>query len=97
MEPETLEGLRRQLDDAEANLLASVPADMEWSTHDNTEVFRWVLHNRALAIHGPAAETLIDDVPPLALRHEAAALAVSRLQRHRRRPGLSTQWVGPTA
>jgi hypothetical protein len=23
--------------------------EMEWSTHDNTEVFRWVLHRRALA------------------------------------------------
>lgn len=54
--------------------------DMEWSTHDNTEVFRWVLHNRALVIHGPAAATLIDDVPSLLLRHEAAALAVGRMQ-----------------
>jgi hypothetical protein len=54
--------------------------DMEWSTHDNTEVFRWVLHNRALTIQGLAAATLIEDVPPLVLRHSAAALAVTRMQ-----------------
>ena len=54
--------------------------DMEWSTHDNTEVFRWVLRNRALTIHGPGAAALIDDVPPLVLRQEAAALAVRRMQ-----------------
>lgn len=54
--------------------------EMEWSAHDNTEVFRWVLRNRALAIHGPASATLIDDVPPLVLRQEAAALAVRRRQ-----------------
>lgn len=53
--------------------------DMEWSTHDNTEVFRWVLRNRALGIRGPAAATLIDDVPSLALRREAASLAVRRM------------------
>lgn len=54
--------------------------DMEWSTHDNTEVFRWVLHNRALRIRGPAPATLIAPVPALALRQEAAALAVSRAE-----------------
>jgi Domain of unknown function (DUF4111) len=54
--------------------------DMEWSSHDNTEVFRWVLHHRALAIFGPSAATLVDDVPPQALRQEAAALAVRRRQ-----------------
>lgn len=54
--------------------------DMEWSAHDNTEVFRWVLHNAAPAVSGPPAATLIDDVPPMALRHEAAALAVRRME-----------------
>jgi len=29
---------------------------------------------------GPAAATLIDDVPPLVLRLEAAALAATRMQ-----------------
>lgn len=53
--------------------------DMEWSAHDNTEVFRWVLHKRALAIRGPSAATLVDDVPAQILRHEAAALAVRRM------------------
>jgi hypothetical protein len=54
--------------------------DMEWSTHDNTEVFRWVLYNRALSICGPAPATLIDEVPPWALRDEAASLAVRRAE-----------------
>jgi hypothetical protein len=54
--------------------------DMEWSTHDNTEVFRWVLYNRALSVRGPAPATLIHQVPPQALREEAASLAIRRAQ-----------------
>jgi hypothetical protein len=53
--------------------------DMEWSSHDNTEVFRWLLRNRAVTIHGQTAATLIDDVPSRVLRREAAALAVRRM------------------
>lgn len=83
-----LEGSYASLDDLRKRADPSTPwlyvdngnRDMEWSTHDNTEVFRWVLHNRALTIHGLAAAALIDDVPPLVLRHEAAALAVTRMQ-----------------
>lgn len=83
-----LEGSYASLDDLKKRADQSVPwlyvdngnRDMEWSSHDNTEVFRWVLHNRAIAVHGPPAATLIDAVPPLALRHEAAALALSRTQ-----------------
>ncbi len=54
--------------------------EMEWSPHDNTEVFRWVLHHRALTIRGPAAGSVVDEVPPLVLRGEAAVLAVTRMQ-----------------
>jgi hypothetical protein len=54
--------------------------DMAWSAHDNTEVFRWMLHNRAISISGPAGATLLDTVPPLVLRQEAAALAVTRMR-----------------
>ncbi len=54
--------------------------DMEWSAHDNTEVFRWMLHNRAITISGPATAGLLDTVPPLVLRQEAAALAVTRMR-----------------
>lgn len=83
-----LEGSYASLDDLRKRADPSTPwlyvdngnRDMEWSTHDNTEVFRWVLHNRAPAIRGPAAATLIDDVPPVVLRQEAAALAVIRRQ-----------------
>jgi hypothetical protein len=37
--------------------------EMEWSAHDNTEVFRWVLHHRAVAVQGPPAASLVEDVP----------------------------------
>jgi predicted nucleotidyltransferase len=81
-----LEGSYAGLDDLRQRADPSMPwlyvdngnRDMEWSTHDNTEVFRWVLRNRAPAIHGPPAAALIDDVPPPVLRREAAALAVRR-------------------
>lgn len=52
--------------------------EMEWSTHDNNEVFRWVLRNRALVIAGPAPVTLISPVPTDVMRREAVALGVSR-------------------
>jgi hypothetical protein len=54
--------------------------EMEWSPHDNTELFRWVLHHRAPTIRGRAAGTLTDDVPPQLLRREAAALALTRMR-----------------
>ncbi|EON24259.1 hypothetical protein CF8_1735 [Nocardioides sp. CF8] len=52
--------------------------EMELSTHDNTETFRWVLKNRGLAITGPPAESLLNHVPTQVLRAEAAELAVQR-------------------
>ncbi len=81
-----LEGSYASLADLRARADPGVPwlyvdngnRDMEWSAHDNTEVFRWVLHHRALTVTGPAASTVVDDVPPLVLRHEAATLAVRR-------------------
>jgi Domain of unknown function (DUF4111) len=81
-----LEGSYASLDDLQARAdphsswlyVDNGDRDMEWSTHDNTGVFRWVLHNRALSICGPAPATLIDQVPHLVLRHEAASLAVRR-------------------
>jgi hypothetical protein len=83
-----LEGSYASLDDLHQRADPGTPwlyvdngnRDMEWSPHDNTEVFRWVLHNRAMTVRGPAAATLIDDVPPRVLRHEAAALADRRSQ-----------------
>lgn len=52
--------------------------EMEPSTHDNTETFRWILKNRGLVITGPPADSLLPEVPTQALRDEAAALAVQR-------------------
>ncbi|MEI2810918.1 MAG: aminoglycoside adenylyltransferase domain-containing protein [Nocardioides sp.] len=52
--------------------------EMEPSTHDNTETFRWILKNRGLVITGPPADSLLPQVPTQALRDEAAALAVQR-------------------
>jgi Domain of unknown function (DUF4111) len=77
----SLDDLRERADPGTAWLYVdNGNRDMEWSTHDNTEVFRWLLHHRAIPVHGPAPATLVDEVPPLALRHEAAALALSRRQ-----------------
>jgi hypothetical protein len=83
-----LEGSYASVDDLRRRADASTPwlfvdngdRHLQWSTHDNTEVFRWVLHNRALTIRGRPAATLVDDVPPLILRREAVALAVTRMQ-----------------
>jgi hypothetical protein len=83
-----LEGSYASLDELRHRADASTPwlyvdngsCVMEWSKHDNTEVLRWVLHNRALTIHGPAAATLVDDVPPLILRQEIAGVAITRTQ-----------------
>lgn len=52
--------------------------EMELSTHDNTETFRWVLKNRGMVITGPLADSLLPAIPTQALRDEAAALAVQR-------------------
>jgi predicted nucleotidyltransferase len=83
-----LEGSYASLDDLRQRADPGTPwlyvdngsRDMEWSAHDNTELFRWVLHERAMTILGPPPESIVDDVPPLVLRHEAAALAVSRMR-----------------
>ena len=52
--------------------------EMELSAHDNTEVFRWVLKNRALAVAGPDASSLLPHVPPQAIRDESARQATNR-------------------
>ncbi len=52
--------------------------EMEWSTHDNNEIFRWVLRHRALTIAGPSPDTLLEDVPSEVVRREAVSLGVNR-------------------
>jgi predicted nucleotidyltransferase len=42
--------------------------EMQWSTHCNTEVARWSLRERGITLAGPAPKTLVDPVPPSALR-----------------------------
>lgn len=54
--------------------------EMEWSTHDNNEIFRWVLRHRALTIAGPPPATLLDEVPSDVIRREAVSLGVSRAE-----------------
>ena len=54
--------------------------EMEWSTHDNNEIFRWVLLNRALIIAGPEPATMLDEVPSEVVRREAVTLGVSRAE-----------------
>ncbi|MEI2714725.1 MAG: aminoglycoside adenylyltransferase domain-containing protein [Nocardioides sp.] len=70
--------------------------EMEWSTHDNTEVFRWVLRNRGLTISGRSATSLIGDVPLVALRSEVARLAQSRAREAFEDPDyLANAWGQP--
>jgi hypothetical protein len=77
----SLDDLRRRADPRTPWLYVDNGSrDMEWSTHDNTEVFRWVLHHRALTVQGLPAATLIEDVPPLVLRRSAADLAITRMK-----------------
>jgi predicted nucleotidyltransferase len=53
--------------------------NMEWSSHDNTEVSRWVLKNRAITIAGVPAADVVPDVPSQVLRDEATSFAVARM------------------
>ena len=74
-----LDHLRARADPAQSWLYVdNGQREMQWSTHDNTETFRWVLKNRGLVITGPPAASLLPDVPTNALRAEAAELAVRR-------------------
>ncbi|HXH78561.1 aminoglycoside adenylyltransferase domain-containing protein [Nocardioides sp.] len=52
--------------------------EMELSTHDNTEVFRWVLKHHAVVVSGAVGGSLVPQVPDSAVRDEAARLAVER-------------------
>jgi hypothetical protein len=42
--------------------------EMQWSTHCNTEVVRWSLRECGVTLTGPDPKTLVDPVPPEALR-----------------------------
>ena len=101
---QVLEGSWATVDELRARAEPSTPwlyvdngqREMEWSTHDNTEVFRWVLRNRALTVSGPAPATLVDDVPPQALRAEAAVVAGERRRAALADPGyLANAWGQP--
>jgi Domain of unknown function (DUF4111) len=41
---------------------------MEWATHCNTEVTRWLLREHGVALAGPPPKSLVDKVPPAVLR-----------------------------
>jgi hypothetical protein len=41
---------------------------MEWSTHCNTEVVRWILREHGVTLAGPSPEDLVDEVDPDVLR-----------------------------
>jgi hypothetical protein len=99
-----LEGSYASLDDLRKRADPSTPwlyvdngnRAMEWSAHDNTEVFRWVLRHRALTIHGPPAAELVGEVPERILRKESARVAVTRMQDIADDPGyLRNAWAQP--
>ena len=43
-------------------------SEMQYSTHCNSEVVRWSLRECGITIEGPDPKTLVDEVPPEALR-----------------------------
>jgi len=80
---ELLEGSYVPDDDVRRPATTDVDRDRWWyldngsrelvlSDHDNTAVTRWVLRERAITLAGPRPWTLLDPVPPDALRQEAA-------------------------
>ncbi|MCU1589634.1 MAG: hypothetical protein JWP11_890 [Frankiales bacterium] len=42
--------------------------EMSWSTHCNSEVARWITRERGITLAGPGPQSVIDVVPPSALR-----------------------------
>ncbi len=42
--------------------------EMQWSTHCNTEVVRWILRERGITLVGPDPRTLVEEVPGDLLR-----------------------------
>jgi hypothetical protein len=60
--------------------------EMEWSTHCNTEVVRWVLREHGLTLAGPDPKALVDEVQPDVLR------ARMRQEVHDFLPGMLT-WI----
>jgi spermidine synthase len=60
---------------------------MEWSTHCNTEVVRWVLREHGATLAGPSPRDLVDEVDPDVLRTRMREEARDFL------PGMLT-WIG---
>jgi hypothetical protein len=62
-------------------------SQMEWSTHCNTEVVRWVLREHGVTLAGPDPKELVDEVAPDVLRAKMRKEAKDFL------PGMLT-WIG---
>jgi Domain of unknown function (DUF4111) len=45
--------------------------ELTWGTHCNSAHCRWILRHHGITIDGPPASSLVDEVPPQALRDEA--------------------------
>lgn len=70
--------------------------EMTWSDHDNQHHTRWVLRERGIAVTGPAPSSLLDAVPPAALRAEAVGVARSLGEWiENDRGGLADAWAQP--
>jgi hypothetical protein len=59
------------------------------SEHDNTQVVRWILREKGVALAGPPARSLVDPVAPEALREEVRTL-LDRIDLMDE-PGIATQ------
>ena len=68
-------------------------SDMEWSTHCNTEVVRWIFREHGVILDGPAPKELVDEVTPADLRSRLRTEIASFLPDMLSWIGLDSPWA----
>ena len=82
------ERLRRGADGSALFYLDNTARALIWSDHCNKLVVRWTLHQHGIALHGPAANTLLEPVDSEALRQETRQTLRSWLEEILAKPQL---------
>lgn len=72
--------MRREADGSELFNPDNTARALIWSDHCNKSVVRWTLYQHSIALHGPAANTLLEPVDPDALRQETRLVMRSWLE-----------------
>ena len=85
--------LRRGADGSALLYLDNTARALVRSDHCNNSVLRWTLYHHSVALHGPAASTLLEPVTPDALRYEVRQTLRSWLDYIQTQPhSLETRW-----